>query len=602
MRSSMIRGPWLSWFISVLLGFGVIWLASYWVGVFTLQELRETTRERLSLYHGTVIGALDKYRYLPFVLSRDEDIRQLLSASQGNQELVSAINISLDATNLKAESDVVYVMDRFGTTLASSNWKESVSFVGHNYAFRPYFKDAMAGKEGRFFALGTVSGIPGFYMSHPVREKSGIIGVVVIKVNLEFLQQQWREGGETVFITDKNSVIFLSSKAEWLYKSLQPISQESMTQIRSVRQYGQAKLGQLKTREHSIAGSSVTEIDKRDFLVSTLDIGFPAWALHYLYPVALVRERQQTTFVIGLVLMTSFLVGALFLRERRLKIISSRRALEAEKIKEINIQLEQEITERRRSEQQLRAAQDGLVQAGKLAALGQMSAAIAHEINQPIAAIRTFVASANLLLKRGKTQELDNSLQQITFLTERMGAITGQLKTFARKAPTKLAPVEVHYVLSRAIGLMQPLFSREQVRIKTHLPSEKIYITGDEIRLEQVFVNLFRNATDAMSGKDQKEISVYLDLNQETVVIRVRDNGTGMNPEIIEQLYDPFFTTKTNGDGIGLGLSISYGIVTDLGGEILARNHPSGGAEFTLSFPLCDAPSNGHQSNEKQRN
>ncbi|WP_020591911.1 sensor histidine kinase [Kiloniella laminariae] len=598
-HSSMIRGPWLSWFFSILLGAGIIWLASYWVGVFTLQELRETTRERLSLYHGTVIGALDKYRYLPFVLSRDEDIQLLLSSSQNDQGLVSAINISLDATNLKAESDVVYVMDRFGTTLASSNWKEDVSFVGHNYAFRPYFKDAMAGKEGRFFALGTVSGIPGFYMSHPVRERSGIIGVVVIKVNLEFLQQQWREGGETVFITDNNSVIFLSSKAEWLYKSLQPISQESMTQIRSVRQYGKAKLGQLKTREHSVAGSAITQIDKRDFLVSTLDIGFPDWVLHYLYPVALVRERQQTTFVIGLVLMTSFLVGALFLRERRLKIISSRRALEAEKIKEINIQLEQEITERRRSEQQLRAAQDGLVQAGKLAALGQMSAAIAHEINQPIAAIRTFVASANLLLKRGRTQELDNSLQQITFLTERMGAITGQLKTFARKAPTKLAPVEIQYVLSRAIGLMQPLFSREQVRIITHLPPEKTYITGDEIRLEQVFVNLFRNATDAMSGKDQKEISVVLDLNQETVMIQVMDSGTGMNPEIIEQLYDPFFTTKTNGDGIGLGLSISYGIVTDLGGEILARNHPSGGAEFILSFPLCDL-SNGHRSNEKQ--
>ena len=573
------------WVLFVVVGITTIWLTTHWMGMSTAQELRETAKERLSLYQGTLTGALEKYRYLPFVLAGNEDIKQLLTTSQNDPYFSDTVSRSLAATNNKAESNVLYVMDSKGNTLASSNWTEENSFVGHNYSFRPYFTDAMQGKEGRFFAIGTVSGIPGFYMSHPVYGKSGIIGVVIVKVNLAPLQRQWRDGGETVFISDQNSVVFLSSRDDWLYKTLNPISDERMQQIQSVKQYGNSSLEQLAFRSSKLAGETITEINKKKFLETIWEISNQNWNLHYLFPVDLIKERQRTTTTIGAVLLITILVAALFVRERRQKQISSRRALEAEKIQIINQQLEIEIDEHRRTEKELRSAQDGLVQAGKLAALGQMSAAIAHEINQPIAAMRTFVASARLLLQRGRIEELDNSLQNVSSLTERMGSITGQLKTFARKAPIKLEPVEIKQAISRAIALIQPLIESENVDFNIDIPDSPLYVEGDEIRLEQVFVNLLRNAIDAMETIDKKRLDVFIEQKNSNVIIRVRDTGTGLDDTIIDQLYDPFFTTKSNSEGLGLGLSISYGIVQDLKGSIEATNHSNGGAEFLITFP-----------------
>ncbi len=584
-RRNFSKRIMLGWLFFVIVGITTIWLATHWVGIRTAQELRETARERLSLYQGTLIGALEKYRYLPFVLSQNEDVKELLTTFKENPYYSDTVSRSLAATNDKAESNVLYVMDNKGNTLASSNWKEETSFVGHNYSFRPYFTDAMEGREGRFFAIGTVSGIPGFFMSHPVYEKSGIIGVVIVKVNLAPLQRQWRDGGETVFITDENSVIFLSSRDDWRYRTLQPISAERMSQIQSVQQYGDSNLEQLDFSSKKIAGENTTEISGNKYLETTWEISNPKWNLHYLFPVGLIQERQRTTAAIGSVLLITFLVAALFVRERRQKQISTRRALEAEKIQIINQQLEIEIDERRRTEKELRSAQDGLVQAGKLAALGQMSAAIAHEINQPIAAIRTFVASSRKLLERGGIEELDTSLQNISSLTERMGSITGQLKTFARKAPSKLEPVEIQQAISRVISLIQPLLNTKNIELITKIPKQSLYVEGDEIRLEQVFVNLFRNAIDAMELSTEKRLTVSVELEEPNLSIHVIDTGTGMDSSIVDQLYEPFFTTKTNSEGMGLGLSISYGIVKDLKGYIEATNRSCGGAEFKITFP-----------------
>ncbi|WP_419904263.1 ATP-binding protein [Kiloniella sp.] len=578
----------LGWLFLLITGIVIIWLMTRWVGMNTAQEIRETARERLSLYQGTLVGALEKYRYLPFVLSENEDIKQLLTTSQNDPYFSDTVSRSLAATNNKAESNVLFVMNSKGNTLASSNWRDERSFVGHNYSFRPYFKDAMEGKEGRFFAMGTVSGIPGFFMSHPVYGKSGVIGVVIVKVNLAPLQRQWRDGGETVFISDENSIVFLSSRDDWLYKALKPISPERMSHIQAVKQYGNSGLELLDFKSKNFVGEIVTEIDKKRYLETTWEIDNQNWKLHYLFPIDLIKERQGTTTTIGSVILITILVAALFVRERRQKHISTRRALEAEKIQIINQQLEVEIDERRRTEKELRSAQDGLVQAGKLAALGQMSAAIAHEINQPISAMRTFIASARLLLQRGRIEELDSSLQNVSSLTERMGSITGQLKTFARKAPVKLEPVEIKKPISRAISLVQPLLDEENVELIADLPKTLLYVEGDEIRLEQVFVNLLRNAIDAMEKTEKKRLEVRAEQQGSTLTISVSDNGTGLDSTIIDQLYDPFFTTKTNSEGLGLGLSITYGIVKDLKGSIEASNHSSGGAEFLITFPSSE--------------
>ncbi len=577
------------WLACLGAGLAFVLAVVQWVGFVSAQDLSKIGADRLSLYHGTLHSALEKHRYLPFVLSRDEDIRELLSVADGREGLVLSVNRSLNATNQKAESDVLYVLNSEGTTLAASNWLEERSFVGHNYAFRPYYKDAIDGREVGFFAVGATTGVPGFFMSHAVVNEAGVSGVIVAKVDLRPLQQQWHDGGEHVIVTDKNGVIFLSSRDEWRYRAVSPISKASMVNIRTNRQFAGAELEPLKLKKLNIFGREVFEIDGERFLVLTRDAGKPGWAMHFLTPFKFIREKQQTALLIGTVLLVLFLMGGLFIRERRQKLRSAQRAREADRFQAINEMLQVEIDERKRTEGQLLKTQADLVQTGKLAALGQMSAAIAHEINQPMAAIRTFTASARLLLGKGKRDQVGQSLEEISSLTERMGKITGELKTFARKAPVEYQVVDLREALKRAIALMQTVCEQEGVTVQLRDLGDLVPVSGDIIRLEQVFVNLLRNAADAMQECDENTILVTLRRINDLVIVIVEDNGTGIEPEIMDQLFDPFFTTKDVGKGVGLGLSISYGIVKDFGGNIRAENLEAGGARFVVEFPCAAA-------------
>ncbi|MFD2204307.1 sensor histidine kinase [Kiloniella antarctica] len=571
------------------LGVGLTFVSGVvqWVGIDSARDLSKVGFDRLSLYHGTLHSALEKHRYLPFVLSRDEEIRELLSTKDGRGGLILSVNRSLNATNQKAESDVLYVLNSEGTTLAASNWSEERSFVGHNYAFRPYYKDAIEGKEVGFFAVGATTGVPGFFMSHAVVNEADVSGVIVAKVDLRPLQQQWRDGGEHVIVTDQNGVIFLSSRDKWRYRTVSPISETSMAKIRTNRQFAGAGLAPLELKKLTIFGQDVFEIDGERFLVLTRDAGKPGWSMHFLIPFKFIREKQQTSLLIGMVLLVLFLMGGLFIRERRQKLRSAQRAREADRFQAINEMLQIEIDERKRTEEELLKTQADLVQTGKLAALGQMSTAIAHEINQPMAAIRTFTASARLLLGKGKPEQVGQSLEEISFLTERMAKITGELKTFARKAPVEYQMVDLREALGRAITLMQTVCEQDGVIVELRDLGDSVPVRGDIVRLEQVFVNLIRNAADAMHDYNEKRILVTLRNINDHVIILFEDSGTGIEPGIIAQLFDPFFTTKDVGKGVGLGLSISYGIVKDFGGNIRAENLDDGGARFVVEFPCA---------------
>jgi len=278
----------------------------------------------------------------------------------------------------------------------------------------------------------------------------------------------------------------------------------------------------------------------------------------------------------------------LYWREREQKIISRRRAREAEKFSAINKQLELEIIERRTAETELRETQAELVQAGKLAALGKMSAAIAHEINQPIAAIRTFSASARLMLEKGMSANLDQTLGEISGLTERMGVITGQLKTFARKAPVRLDPLDVRDAIANVEKIMKLQALEDKSELLVEMPDSPVIVKADIVRLEQIFINLLRNALDAVRDMDQKKVTLTLERSDTFAKITVHDTGPGVSDDVQERLFDPFFTTKEIGEGVGLGLSITYGIVTDLDGDIRVANAPSGGAMFMVKLPLYE--------------
>ena len=258
---------------------------------------------------------------------------------------------------------------------------------------------------------------------------------------------------------------------------------------------------------------------------------------------------------------------------------------ESAELRALNARLQREIAERERMQKNLKVAEQTLEQSSKLAALGEMSAAVSHELNQPLAAMKTYLAGARLLLRRNRSEEALASFGRIDDLIERMGAITRQLKSYARKGAETFSPVNMGDALASSLAMMEPQLRQREVSINTYLPENPVLVMGDRMRIEQVMINLLRNALDATKSVDDPTVEVILAAG-ETATLTVRDNGGGV--EDLDGLFEPFYTTKQPGDGVGLGLAISSGIVNDHGGRLTARNGQAGGAVFEMQLPILE--------------
>ncbi|BDQ36204.1 two-component sensor histidine kinase [Pseudodesulfovibrio nedwellii] len=577
------KGKAIPIFLTFMFMIGIPVLVALIVQYDYIQDLDRVSNERLTLYESTLQSALKKHEYLPFLISETEIVRDLLEG-EGN---VEEVNSFLESASINSGSAAVYVINENGVVISSSNWKKPKNFIGLNLSFRPYFKDAITGKNGMFFGVGITIGEPGFYISHPIRSNEKIVGVAVAKIVLSSLENLWQEGGETVFVVDANGVIILSSRPSWKYRTLKPLSNETLAKINERGQYPKLKLKHLPAKHTTRMGfmDEVT-IDKERFFENTRSIPGMNWDILYLLEQSALWERtlgmSLTTFVlIGLAILTRLL-----LRERHQKILSRQQAVEAEHIRDINKQLAQEIEDRKRTEVELREAQEELVQAGKLAALGEMATAIAHELNQPIAATKTYIASCKLMLARNLLDELDPTLTKVSKLGDRMAKVTEQLKSFARKSSNTDREFDLRQAINESLTLMKHQMRVEDCELKLTLPDTPILIKGDRVRLEQVLINLFRNALDALQNTESSFIGVTLSASDEKARIRVWDNGPGISSDIDKKLFEPFVTTKKEGVGVGLGLSISYKIIKDMNGDFRARNCLDQGAEFTVYLPL----------------
>ena len=249
---------------------------------------------------------------------------------------------------------------------------------------------------------------------------------------------------------------------------------------------------------------------------------------------------------------------------------------------EANVQLEARVEERTA---QLRRAQDDLVQAGKLSALGQMAAGISHELNQPLAAIQSFSENAQVFLAREQVDKASANLGRIADLTARMARIIKNLRAFSRKEGEATGDVALTKVVDDALEIAAARLRTENVTLDWHRPADEVIAQGGAVRLQQVVLNLISNAVDAMEEAPEKQIEISLREDADTAKIVLRDTGPGLATP--EKIFEPFYTTKTTGkaDGMGLGLSISYGIVQSFGGDIKGENHPDGGAVFTVTLP-----------------
>ncbi|MFD1623173.1 sensor histidine kinase [Azospirillum griseum] len=577
------------------------WGAHRWAESAALDAVIVNGEQRLGLYASSIRNAVGRYDYLPALTTRDHDALALLA--DPTEARRDTVNRRLEDANATAGSAALYLVDRSGLALASSNWRDPAqSFVGQRYNFRPYFRQAMETGSGRYFGIGVTTGLPGYFLSHAAQTDRGVIGLAVVKIDLEPVQRDWAAGGERVLVTDDNGVVFLASHAGWKYRALHPLPDAVRARLDETRQYDGSALDPLGLREGDAVGPGARLVSlpdpapdrpdrsggaRRAYLMQDRVLPEFGWTIRFLSDLEPVRVQADTAALLAALAVLLLAAGAALGQQRRQTLRLQR---------ESHALLERRVAERTAelvaANRVLREAQEELIQAGKLAALGQMSAALAHEINQPLAAIRTFAASTRILAERGEHALVQSNLAMIGDLAERMAVISGHLKDFARKGPARVEAVPVARAMERALALLAPRLRDEGVALDTRIPPDA-RVRGDAVRLEQVFVNLLRNAADAMADAADRSLSLSAEPVTEDGAaaweIRIRDRGTGIADADRGRLFDPFFTTKEVGQGLGLGLSLSYGIVRDFGGSLRAENNADGGACFIIRLPDASA-------------
>ena len=582
-----------------------------------LDELHRTLDSRAELYAASIGGALNKYEFLPLAVAQSEAVAQLLE--QPTAARVVDINAYLIDINRRAGAFAVYVLDAQGTTLASSNWQDRSSYVGVNYGFRPYFKNAIAGGIGRFYGIGASTFEAGYFISQPVLRHGRIIGIVAAKVNLDWIEQSWRTpgAGEQIWVRDANGVIILATTPSFKFTSLAALSAAAKRDISEQRQFLQENLPILphRVQRQFADGASVMSLaraqsdDKAELAASTdwlavnRALGPLQWQITVLAELDQVDEAARNA-AIGAALGWALLMLALmYARQRRRRIAERLNAQQtlalayeqleikvAQRTADLlhaNGRLQAEVSERERAEQTLRYAQAELVQSGKLAAIGQMAAGVTHELNQPLAALQTFSDNARVFLARGRIDDALDNLSTISDLVKRLGYVTSQLKGFARRSDDARKPVNVRQAFAQTMLQIRTRRNSQRLVLHESWPGEDIVVLCNAIGLEQVFTNLLSNAMDAVP--DGEDVHLWLQVRSEGLlaIIHVTDNGPGIALASLDRIFDPFYTTKEH--GLGLGLSISAGIVRAAGGALAVRNRSSaegGGAQFTITLTL----------------
>ncbi|WP_168206502.1 ATP-binding protein [Labrenzia sp. PHM005] len=551
---------------------------------YVFQELDEDgvdrkAAERLTLYRQTIVGEYQKYRYLPYMIARDPRA----TASIGLGQPAESANRFLEEMAANSGADLLYVMNAEGTTVAASNWQKPLSLVGRNYGFRPYFKAAMRGEEGQFFAIGLTTGRPGLFLARPTPVEGEPVGVAVVKVDTRDLETAWAEGGELVFATDADGVIFLSSRPDWRYRTLADLPPETRAAIASSQKYAKETLKPVSGQP--VTGQKQLTIDRQTFRHNSTDVGLLGWKLHFLVPVEETHNSALPIWAVTLTLCLFYAVIVLGLRGRRLRKASALLRQESADLKDLNQRLVGEIKERRRVEHALLEAQRGLARSNRLAAVGEMSAAVVHELSQPLSALRMFVAGTRKFLEKGDTQTAAENLQEIDSLQTRMTSLTQELKRFARPGESRIENVDLRESIQAAEKIARPRFEETGVLLKIDMPVTPLIVETAPLRIEQILVNLLRNAADAAADKDDGVVQLRVEETGTSVLIRVLDNGPGIPIGLRERIFDPFFSTKTNSEGMGLGLAISMRIAEDLGGELSVSGNRPKGAVFELKVP-----------------
>ena len=593
-------------------------LSYYYVKRHQLEQLHHSLASRAELYAATIGGALDKYEFLPLAVAQSDAVAELLQGR--TPQSVARANAYLEDINGRAGAFAVYVLAIDGTTVASSNWKESTSYVGQNYGFRPYFKQAAAGGIGRFYGIGASTFAAGYFISQPIRRQGRIIGVAATKVSLDWIEQSWRGAGvaEQIWVRDANGVIILSSIPAFKFQTLAALSPSAQKSVREQRQFLEQELPILPHRvlrefadgaTHLALGRAVgagpAAPADAEYLAVSRALAPLEWRITVLAELDQARAAARNAATAAALAWALLLLATLYARQRRRRIaerlnaqqvlssaygeLEIKVARRTSDLLDANRRLQAEVGERERAEQTLRLAQAELVQSGKLAAIGQMAAGVTHELNQPLAALQTFSDNAKVFIARGRTEEALENLSTISDLVQRLGYITSQLRGFARRGDEASKPVDARQAFAQTMLQVRTRPDAGRLQLSESWPARELVVLCSAIGMEQVFSNLIANAMDAVPAAATARIALEVERDGGLAQLRVSDNGPGIPEGSIDKIFDPFHTTKEH--GLGLGLSISAGIVRAAGGTLSVRNRAAaegGGAQFTITLACRD--------------
>lgn len=553
------RNLYAAVFISLL---AVLSIWAYVQRDLAVVKMTDRARLELEVYAGSLKNELQRIGLLPQILSQDQKLASdLLSGDFSNTS--SHLIELIDQTG--AQDIVLY--DKDGRVVAATNRLE----LGRQLRGEAVFIKAMRAQSTQFVDFENSEGLQQYAFARRVRSGGQTVGVVAIFVDLNAFEARWRRFESSSFVSRSDGTIVLATQPNLRGTRLVDVESDL------------AAHGVAPSRERGFLGRTINAvgITPSEVLVS-VKVGFQGWEMHRIIPSNQLSAGIFSEWVFGILAFTGFFSLAMFFSNQRIRSRLIGISRESDELKQLNMRLQSEVEQRKQAQESLAYAEQTLEQSSKLAALGQMSAAVAHELNQPLAAMKTYMAGANMLMERHRTEEAKTAFSRLDGLIDRMTTITKQLKSYAGKGADALEPVDVKQALSSAFSLVAQDYRSHSILYNEFFDNGDVFVLADRVRLEQVFINLLRNARDAVQGVASPQVTVVIE-SYSTVHIKFQDNGHGIDD--FENLFEPFYTTKRPGDGIGLGLAISSGIISDFNGRLIAQNLSNGGAEFDVQLP-----------------
>ena len=551
-----------------MLAVGTVYITNQLLTARFTQSTLQRAQLRLALYSGNMVSELQRNSIVPRLLASDAELIGALNSNdyqRTSQRLLSFVD--------EIGAAAILLLDSDGLVVAATNRNR----LGETQRNLPHFREAARASQTVFTTHKHDTDVYDFAYSRKILSNNKPLGVIVVEVDLRKFQSAWAGISDAVIVAAAGGQILLATENSWV-----GLPEWEALALRSAPSAIDRAIQ--ATQDWAVL-SADAYMQGKAVMRQEIQVPFRGWNMVLFTTYGGIRQRVNAVLALEIMGFSIFLALAFYQLSRQ----TLTRALffqqESVDLRQLNIRLQREISERKKVEKNLEVAEQTLAQSSKLAALGEMSAAVSHELSQPLAAMKTYLAGAKLLLQRKRLEEALSSFQRIDDLIGRMSAITRQLKSYARKGGEELVPVDVRMAVNGALEIMEPQLKSRQISLSKTMPSAPVMILGDQLRLEQVVVNLLRNALDAISAVPTPEIELLL-LGGETASLTVRDNGEGISD--LDDLFEPFFTTKKPGDGVGLGLAISSGIITDLGGRLVARNSEATGAVFEVTLPILN--------------